>query len=841
MLVILKPRTNDYARSLFHALADDDIAAVNDILETGQDPNGWFWHAPDRSFRPFLLCAVTLRATASVGLLLDAFANPNVPTANRRGALHLAVLLGQAGMAQALLEHAADVNAGDLHGETPLHFAAWMEQDTLIPDLIATGGNPLQQDRDCDVPLVCCEEPATRAALLDGCWRKLSFCHILLLLLPALRRFLQADQLRTLCREVRRRDLFLESTQKLEFSDALGGSTVDVCSALNGEPLFCVDIDANDATSLCSLVRAAGSRLCQLPFFAIDVFCEDLHSHGSRLLDEDMTRSELGRPCQVQIVKKPKTLDWTEEIFGAVESGDVAAVKKFLQLGQDPNCILRQSILGFAVQSGSFGAVRTLLAGQACPNFIPPGSRGPLHAAVAYDQERIADLLLQHGANPDLTNGNGDSPLYLAVLYQDLPFSCRLLAAGANPLLANTDGQNAFYCAGSGLMIAVCISHSAGRILPVHWVIRHLPQIIQFCSCKHLWFACKSLLRQRRYWDALGGARLLGQVDDHSSADRSGGSAAHQKQIWIVQDKGEEKDIEAKRQKVASAIDPARTSARQLALHNRAVAAKLAELRKSGAHIAASSTKTEIDGLLRLTGCRLGRILPILLRDGYLVRSIVPATPDSWPAKPPVCVDHLRFLQPSDADVYLTFHEPSHRYCWHGKQVGLSVTQLIHLHTPPFQAEEVIARMKSGNNWPRPKYLKPDLSHTTARLKLQGLPFAQNFLEILEAKPMDAAALFAGTEEIAGGRHMNIWLAFVQSDSEIKSQWSQAAVLGASQGTWMHCAFENLLNGGYVTTIDAELRLFLAFLKSPALAGWTVYRTEWTVYAAREDVAGSIN
>lgn len=260
MLLILKPRTNDYAPSLFQACVDDDIEAVNGILEMGQDPNGWFWDAADKRFRPFLLCAITSRATASASLLLDAFANPNVPTADRRSALHLAVLLGQEGMTHALLERGANVHACDLHGQTPLHFAAWMEQDIVIQDLIAFGGNPLQHDHDCDVPLVCCEEPTTRAALMDGCWHKLSFCHILLLLLPALRAFLQKDQLRTLCRAVRRRDLFLESTDKLRFDDALGGSTVNVSSALNGEPLFCVDVDANDAPSLCSVVRTVGSR-----------------------------------------------------------------------------------------------------------------------------------------------------------------------------------------------------------------------------------------------------------------------------------------------------------------------------------------------------------------------------------------------------------------------------------------------------------------------------------------------------------------------------------------------------------------------------------------------------
>lgn len=47
----------------------------------------------------------------------------------------------------------------------------------------------------------------------------------------------------------------------------------------------------------------------------------------------------------------------------------------------------------------------------------------------------------------------------------------------------------------------------------------------------------------------------------------------------------------------------------------------------------------------------------------------------------------------------------------------------------------------------------------------------------------------------------------------------------------MHASFECLLNGGFIATNDDELKLL----------GAKVFRTEWTVYATEEDLAGSID
>ena len=44
----------------------------------------------------------------------------------------------------------------------------------------------------------------------------------------------------------------------------------------------------------------------------------------------------------------------------------------------------------------------------------------PLHGAVMKDQSRMVELLLGHGADPTITDNDGDTPLHMALNNEDL-------------------------------------------------------------------------------------------------------------------------------------------------------------------------------------------------------------------------------------------------------------------------------------------------------------------------------------------------------------------------------------------------------------------------------------
>ncbi|CAB0028441.1 unnamed protein product [Trichogramma brassicae] len=130
-------------------------------------------------------------------------------------------------------------------------------------------------------------------------------------------------------------------------------------------------------------------------------------------------------------------------------------VKKFLELGQDPNCLVSEtgnSPLHLAVKNQHKIVVELLLRSAADPNLAnKDGStplhvicsedvgdelaelffdindeknqvmqvdaqdkegNTPLHLAMTYSQEKLVELLLRHGANPNSTNENRETPLH---------------------------------------------------------------------------------------------------------------------------------------------------------------------------------------------------------------------------------------------------------------------------------------------------------------------------------------------------------------------------------------------------------------------------------------------
>ena len=55
----------------------------------------------------------------------------------------------------------------------------------------------------------------------------------------------------------------------------------------------------------------------------------------------------------------------------------------------------------------------------------------------------------------------------------------------------------------------------------------------------------------------------------------------------------------------------------------------------------------------------------------------------------------------------------------------------------------------------------------------------------------------------------------------------------------MHLEFKVLLTGNLISNVSLEVSLFRTFLKR--LIGVTIFRTEWMIFATRENIAGSID
>lgn len=104
-----------------------------------------------------------------------------------------------------------------------------------------------------------------------------------------------------------------------------------------------------------------------------------------------------------------------------------------------------QSLVLHAVLEGQLPALRFLLAQGCDPNVGEPGGMSPLHAAAQLQNVGALELLIAAGAQVDSRDGYGNTPLIEAVFtYRDDPAAVQvLLQHGAEPQLKNASGISA--------------------------------------------------------------------------------------------------------------------------------------------------------------------------------------------------------------------------------------------------------------------------------------------------------------------------------------------------------------------------------------------------------------
>ena len=294
--------------------------------------------------------------------------------------------------------------------------------------------------------------------------------------------------------------------------DVCGGSVplwgdVRVLSALTGECVLSCSIPdwLEDDEIFLHLARTSAVEAFGLPYFALHFLLSD------QLIEEEATWQDLGCPSIVTMVKKPKALDWADDLFDAIEKDDVGAVKEILKMGQDPDTTIINSALGTAVQQCNLPIVRMLVRAQANVNYVPPGQKGPLHSAVIHDAESCASFLLWQGANPNLEDNTAakNTPLHYAAAYEDAAFADMLLAHRANPLKQNAWYSSPYTLARCcGPVVSLCLEYHFHRVDAATLLQGILSILAEYGCPSSLWCASKSFQSERPCWDVEGGSAV---------------------------------------------------------------------------------------------------------------------------------------------------------------------------------------------------------------------------------------------------------------------------------------------------------------------------------------------
>lgn len=140
-----------------------------------------------------------------------------------------------------------------------------------------------------------------------------------------------------------------------------------------------------------------------------------------------------------------KTGDRTgfRQFLHACQVGDQALVVKALRDGIDPNRVdpTGDTALHIAARHSQYSVVATLLNTHEinCDALDREGST-PMHEAAGYGYLQCVDLLIEAGANPNITNKSGYTPLTRAAFYGHAEVAERLLGRGGDHGILNETG-----------------------------------------------------------------------------------------------------------------------------------------------------------------------------------------------------------------------------------------------------------------------------------------------------------------------------------------------------------------------------------------------------------------
>ncbi|WP_188067900.1 ankyrin repeat domain-containing protein [Brevibacillus brevis] len=157
-------------------------------------------------------------------------------------------------------------------------------------------------------------------------------------------------------------------------------------------------------------------------------------------ISEEQMPSEEARQARREL--EASNLQFNVLHFAAAASdNEVERLRLFLKAGMDPNAYMemdkgyKRTALVFSVADGHLDASRFLLENGANPNILP-GQHSMMMLAVGQKNYDMVNLLLAHGADPDLNYQHFKSPLMRAVQDNRLDIVQLLLDYGADPILA---------------------------------------------------------------------------------------------------------------------------------------------------------------------------------------------------------------------------------------------------------------------------------------------------------------------------------------------------------------------------------------------------------------------
>jgi ankyrin repeat protein len=139
----------------------------------------------------------------------------------------------------------------------------------------------------------------------------------------------------------------------------------------------------------------------------------------------------------------------------AARNGCIDTVNDLLKAGANPNALDQERFppLYWALIYGHTDVMNILLENKADPEALGGGMSALQLVSTldgfGFDVHAVVDVLLEHKANPNVSDESGTTPLHEAAARGDTETAFRLLVAGAFPNACDNKGRTALHRAAS--------------------------------------------------------------------------------------------------------------------------------------------------------------------------------------------------------------------------------------------------------------------------------------------------------------------------------------------------------------------------------------------------------
>ncbi len=144
-------------------------------------------------------------------------------------------------------------------------------------------------------------------------------------------------------------------------------------------------------------------------------------------------------------------------LYRAAAENDAQLLQKAISEGADINHSAPLPLI-VAAQKGHHDIIRLLLDAGANPNLTDNKNQTALYIATVNQHEQVVEILLKGGASPNIHTADGSAPLLEAVYKQNKQLVEMLLSSGADPNLTNKHGVSALLFAAEGNNIGILTS-----------------------------------------------------------------------------------------------------------------------------------------------------------------------------------------------------------------------------------------------------------------------------------------------------------------------------------------------------------------------------------------------